>query len=240
VIAFHGMPAPSSDSLDVLLQEQLRYYRARAAEYDQWFFRQGRYDRGPELNAQWFREIEEVRAALSAFRPSGRMLELACGTGLWTEQLVRYAEHITAVDASPEMLALNRARVGNAPVHYVNADLFAWRPDTRYDVVFFGFWLSHVPPERFIAFWDLVCSCLEPSGRFFFVDSLYNETSTARDHHLEDLEALTVTRRLNDGRKFRIVKRFYQADELGSRLSALGWRATVRSTANYFLYGSGS
>jgi hypothetical protein len=29
----------------------------------------------------------------------------------------------------------------------------AWRPDRRYDVVFFGFWLSHVPLERFAAFW---------------------------------------------------------------------------------------
>lgn len=29
-----------------ILQEQIQYYRDRASEYDEWFFRQGRYDRG--------------------------------------------------------------------------------------------------------------------------------------------------------------------------------------------------
>ncbi|MBX6342304.1 MAG: class I SAM-dependent methyltransferase, partial [Thermomicrobiaceae bacterium] len=42
------------------------YYRERAAEYDEWFYRQGRYDRGPEANARWFAEADEVAAALDA------------------------------------------------------------------------------------------------------------------------------------------------------------------------------
>jgi hypothetical protein len=33
-------------------------------------------------------------------------------------------------------------------VRFICADLFAWSPERRYDVVFFGFWLSHVPLER--------------------------------------------------------------------------------------------
>ena len=37
---------------DPILQEQIDYYRARAAEYDEWFNRQGRYDRGPQANQQ--------------------------------------------------------------------------------------------------------------------------------------------------------------------------------------------
>lgn len=32
-----------------LLHHQIAYYRARATEYDEWFYRQGRYDRGPEV-----------------------------------------------------------------------------------------------------------------------------------------------------------------------------------------------
>ena len=39
--------------MDHLLDEQIAYYRARAAEYDQWWLRQGRYDQGPELAARW-------------------------------------------------------------------------------------------------------------------------------------------------------------------------------------------
>ena len=34
-----------SESAD-LLQEQIEYYRERALEYDEWFFRQGRSARG--------------------------------------------------------------------------------------------------------------------------------------------------------------------------------------------------
>ena len=52
---------------------------------------------------------------------------------------------MTAVDAAPEVLAINRARVGDASVRYVEADLFDWSPDQRYDACVFAFWLSHVP-----------------------------------------------------------------------------------------------
>ncbi len=65
-----------------LLDEQLAYYRARSGEYDEWFLREGRYDRGPEQRAEWFKEVAEVEAALHAAGPRGNVLELACGTGL--------------------------------------------------------------------------------------------------------------------------------------------------------------
>src|SRR6188508_1532178 len=107
------------EPLDHLLAEQIAYYRARAAEYDEWFLRQGRYDHGPALNQQWFDEAQEVRLALEQFRPAGRVLELACGTGLWTQHLVRFADSVTAVDSAPEMLALNRERLGEGRVQYV-------------------------------------------------------------------------------------------------------------------------
>jgi SAM-dependent methyltransferase len=95
---------------DHLIQQQIEYYRARAGEYDEWFLRKGRYDRGADSNRQWFVEIARLRSALRSFDPAGHVLELACGTGLWTQQLVRYADRVTAVDASPEVLELNRAR----------------------------------------------------------------------------------------------------------------------------------
>ena len=40
---------PENCSSDVLLAEQVAYYRARSAEYDQWWQRQGRFDRGVEI-----------------------------------------------------------------------------------------------------------------------------------------------------------------------------------------------
>jgi SAM-dependent methyltransferase len=223
-----------------LLQEQLDYYRARAAEYDEWWLRRGRYDRGPVLNGKWFAESAEVRSALAVLRPAGRVLELACGTGIWTEQLAPYASQLTAIDGSAEMLAINAARVQAPGIRYIEADLFHWHPTVgnRYDTIFFGFWLSHVPSERFSDFWRLVGSCLAPSGRVFFVDSRRQETSTAVDHTLPDPSATVLQRRLNDGRKFRVYKTFYHPVQLSEQLQNLGWSADIKLTANYFLYGS--
>ena len=56
---------------NILVGEQISYYQARAHEYDEWFFRQGRYDRGDELNEQWFSEVKQVRQAVDAFGPTG-------------------------------------------------------------------------------------------------------------------------------------------------------------------------
>lgn len=224
---------------DPLLAEQAAYYRARADEYDEWWQRQGRYDRGPEATRAWRQEVAEVERALAAFDPRGDVLELACGTGWWTERLARTATSLTCVDASPEVLALNRARLAAAGLgvpRYVEADLFAWQPDALHDVVFFSFWLSHVPPDRFAPFWAAVAAALKPGGRAFLVDSRAEPTSTAADHAMPDATGLQ-TRRLNDGRTFRVVKLCREPEALASELGPLGWRTDLRSTPTYFVHG---
>lgn len=223
---------------DALLTEQLDYYRARAGEYDRWWLREGRFDRGAEANAAWFAETAELERVLERFDPRGDVLELACGTGLWTRHLIRYAERLTAVDAAEEVLAINRERVGDADVRYVQADLFDWTPEpAAYDACVFSFWLSHVPVDRFAAFWDTVRRALKPGGRVLFIDSARTERSTAADHQLPGSGEETMTRRLDDGREFRIVKRFYAPDDLERELARLGWECRVGATGEFFLYG---
>lgn len=222
-----------------LLEGQKAYYRARAPEYDEWFERRGRYDMGPELNRRWADEVAEVEAALAAFGPHGHVLELAAGTGWWTERLARLADRVTAVDASPETLELNRLRLAGAGVDYLVADLFRLRPEPVHDVVFFSFWLSHVPESRFDAFWESVRAALRPGGRVFFVDSLRVSTTTAIDQPLPPPGDPVARRRLNDGREFDVVKVFYDPGELEARLRGLGWDVAVGSTDTYFLYGAG-
>ena len=228
---------PNTDQ--TLIDEQIRYYRQRAPEYDEWFHRQGRYDHGPEHARLWQQEIAAVRDALDGLRPSGRILELACGTGLWTEQLARYEGAMTAIDASPEVLALNRARVRSAAVRYHQCDIFAWVPDETFDFIFFGFWLSHVPPARFAAFWDVLRAALAPGGTVFLIDNRFHTDSSARNH-VSDPGRVTQRRELNDGRAFDIVKVFYEPDGLAARLEPLGWRGDFRMTANFFIYGRAS
>jgi SAM-dependent methyltransferase len=207
---------------DRLLDEQLAYYRALAADY---------LDQGLDLPGG-----EEITEALAAFQPTGSVLELACGPGVWTGQLLRHATDVTAVDASPEMLAIAAARAGNQRARFLQADLFTWRPDRRYDVVFMGFWLSHVPAERFASFWSLVADCLKPAGRVFFADDAYRTP----DELIEGPSSSTIRRQIPDGTAYRLVKVPHQPADLERRLRQLGWDVTVTSTAGPFYWGAGS
>lgn len=202
--------------------EQLAYYRAVADEY--------------EAHAIDVPGAEELLSAVESFQPTGHVLELACGSGEWTERLLSSAASVTAVDGAPEMLARARARLSPGDsVRFVQADLFSWRPTRRYDAVFFGFWISHVPDDRFESFWSLVDEALEPGGRVFFFD----------DNHRTDAELVNgshspiIRRQVNDGTTFRVVKVPYRPAELERRLRALSWNITVNETPGPFYWGSG-
>jgi len=198
-----------TDDLDDLLAEQIAYYEARAEEYDATAY--------PEDDP----EVRALREMLAQAAPLGQALELACGTGVWTGQLGRWAERVVAVDASAAMLALNHERLGASNVEYVQADLFSWSPPAHYDFVFFCAWLSHVPPARFDAFWSLVARCLAPDGRVFCVDE--RPAVAALERFVDDAPAPAVERVLTTGERHRAVKVFYEPDELCARLATIGW-----------------
>jgi demethylmenaquinone methyltransferase/2-methoxy-6-polyprenyl-1,4-benzoquinol methylase len=235
------MDAPHAATDSAILAEQVAYYRARAGEYDEWWFRTGRYDRGEALNAAWHADVAAVErtllAWLDAARPA-RALELACGTGLFTRWLAPKVGHLHALDASPEVQAINRARVAAANVTYELADLFAWRPRERYDLVFMSFWLSHVPEDRFAAFWTSVADALADGGTAYVIDSGWDMTSTAADHASPDRAGGVAPRKLNDGREFRIVKIFHAPEDLARRLAPFGLRSHVVHTPRYFIHGA--
>jgi SAM-dependent methyltransferase len=224
---------------DDLLAEQVEYYELRAAEYEDLYFRRGRHDLGHEGNARYRREAARMEAALVAFGASGDVLELACGTGLWTRFLVETADRLTAVDAAPTMIELNRGRYGAPHVTYLQADIFAWEPPQgeRYDAIVFGFFLSHVPPERFPMFWDRLRAWLAPGGRVFLMDDAAGPGRPHSGDVVTDGPEFAHRRTLDDGRRFTIVKRFFRPVELVEMLADLGWDAEVRSTGAEFLVG---
>jgi demethylmenaquinone methyltransferase/2-methoxy-6-polyprenyl-1,4-benzoquinol methylase len=246
---------PASVDWDAVQAEQVAYYRARAPEYDESWTREGDYDFGAAFNQRWFAEVKRLGVALEHFGPNGQVLELAAGTGRWTEHLSPHAAGITALDVSAEMLAINRQRLASSttPVRYVEADLFGWTPDRRYDVVSFAFWLTHVPPPRVDEFWALVESALAPQGRVFFVDSAMPRPEPPvlgrrfgfRDHAVEGVHSLTdldrgiSVRHVRDGREFQTVKVYWEPADLRDRLRTLGWDLEVRETEWAFIYGYG-
>ena len=211
---------PSSDG--DLLDEQIRYYRARAGEYD---------TTSSVADDPFALHLERIRDALRAFAPRGRVLEIAAGTGQWTVLLARLADVLVATDASPEMLALNAAKVGDPSIEYRVADAFSFEATHDFDVVFFGFFLSHVPPGRFDAFWAVLEGLLAPGGRVFFVDEAAHGLW---DEQWVDQAAGVVNRTLSDGTIHRAVKVLWQPDELAARLVRLGWDASVTAEGPFY------
>jgi 2-polyprenyl-3-methyl-5-hydroxy-6-metoxy-1,4-benzoquinol methylase len=222
------------------LQEMRTYYQARAREYDEWYYRQGRYSQGEEMNKRWFAEANEVFATLDTLHMAGDVLELAPGTGIWTERLVRTATTVTAVDASPEMIEINRAKVGSNRISYLQADLFSWQPGRTYDGVLFGFWISHVPLEQLDNFLRSVAAMLRPGGKVFFADGRNTPGGSFAHDQPPTQNSQLTTRTLNDGRTFEIVKNYYDPVDLIARCTQAGFEVTVRETTTYFLYGYGT
>lgn len=221
-----------------LLQDQIEYYRARAPEYDEWFYRLGRYDQGEEHTRQWQRELQRIRDQLHSASGFGHILEMAPGTGIWTAELIQIGERVTALDASPEMIQINRAKLLSDKVEYQLTDLFAWQPQRHYDMVFFGFWLSHVPADRLSPFLDMVRRALKPGGRLFFVDSAKRDLT--RSHTgTANLGGELQRRVLKDGRQFDIVKIYYDPAELTETLRRQGFDIEVQSSGNFFIYADG-
>jgi demethylmenaquinone methyltransferase/2-methoxy-6-polyprenyl-1,4-benzoquinol methylase len=207
---------------DEVLADQVDYYRRRAAEYEATAY-------GDVAAAR-----ERIARLVGQLRPRGRVLELACGTGLWTQALAGAADTVLAIDAAPEVLDIARARVRSANVSFEVADVFAWSTDVRFDVVFFSAWLSHVPSSRFGQFWDSLRALLAEDGRVLFVDEHIDER--AKEAYLADRPEI-VERRLSDGSVGRVVKNFVDPDRLVADLRRLGWDCVIRRDARDWVCG---
>ena len=203
-------------------QAQVAYYRHRAAEYDL-----TSYEDVPRADRR-------IAALLDQLRPDGDILEIACGTGIWTRHLASHARSLTALDAAPEMIALARQRVTDPSVTFVAADVLDWVPLRRYDTVFFGFWLSHVPASAFGRFWSVVRGALASNGRVLFVDD--RPEAAGRETYLGGSGEI-VERQLRDGTRHQLVKLVRDQQGMTQQLTELGWHATITQSGPDWLLG---
>ncbi len=208
---------------DEILAEQIGYYRRRAGEYDVTAY-------GEDFAAV----RAHIARLVAEMRPTGRVLEIACGTGLWTEALAGWADAVTALDAAPETLAIARDRVRLASVSFEVADVFSWDPGVRFDVIFFSAWLSHVPASRFGQFWRLLEGWLAASGRVLFVDEHIDERD--KEAYVAGYDEV-VERQLRDGSTFRVIKNFVDPERLELQLRQVGWHCTIRRDDRRWVYG---
>jgi demethylmenaquinone methyltransferase/2-methoxy-6-polyprenyl-1,4-benzoquinol methylase len=204
--------------------ELIDYYRRRAAEYEKIYA-------WPERQA----DLDLLRKEIPARLAGCEVLEIACGTGYWTERIAATAKRIVATDLAAEPMAIARAKSYGCPVEFRVADAYALDEAAgAFDGAFAGFWWSHVPMSRRAAFLRSLHSRLERSARVLMFDNRYVEGAM---HPIVETDAEGNTyqrRRLGDGSEHRVLKNFPSEQDL--RRSLIGLASTVRYTALHYYW----
>ena len=169
--------------------------------------------------------VEHVERSLS-----GRdVLEIACGTGNWTQVLAERVKRVLATDISETAIARARGKeYANDAVEFRIADAYSLNDVSGgFTGGFAADWWSHVPRSLLPTFLATLHGRLEPQARVVFIDML------PRDHpdltpYRQDADGNLICRRsLPDGRTFDVVKNFPSQDEL------LGVAADVGEQVEY-------
>jgi len=202
------------------------YYAKRASEYERIYAR-------PERQRDLAALKERTRKMLS-----GRcVLELACGTGYWTEVFAPLAREVTALDVNDEVLEIARAKsYPPGRVAFMRADCYAPPdPGRRHDALFAGFWWSHVPLQQLEGFLAASVAAVAPRALIAFLDNRYVEGSSTPVARRDAEGNAYQLRTLDDGSRHEVLKNFPSASELIKRTVKHGWGANVELFEHYWL-----
>jgi SAM-dependent methyltransferase len=196
------------------------YYDARAPYYDEVYA-------GPAPS--WVGELTDAMRSTLAGR---HVLEVACGTGLWTRRLADAASTVTAVDAAPGMLAAARRAVAAHPNVTVRSG-DAYRLDgieATFDGGLAMQWWSHVPYARHAEFLTGWHARLAPGSPVFLGDNQLNPPWDELLLRPPGQRDTYEPRELPDGSRYTIVKNYFTADELRAVLAPYAAGGDVQVT----------
>ncbi|MCJ7605228.1 MAG: class I SAM-dependent methyltransferase [Dehalococcoidales bacterium] len=186
-----------------------RYYAERADVYD-------------ETAGYFNEEAEQLRAPIKdRYRQMFRgkdVLEIACGSGYWTEVLGRVAKSVLAFDITEEIISRAVERCRTLPnVRFQIADAYTLGGvPGGFGAAVAIWWWSHVPKEKIRQFLTALHTKLAPGALVMFVDQLpYEGFIRTTDDGGNTLEV----RELPDGRTFSIVKNFPAEQEIRDALA---------------------
>jgi len=230
--AWQSVPL-SDDAVRAVVSGMQAYYDERAEQYDDWYRHVNLYD-DPANNQAWHEEVEQMTEWVKAFG-SGRLLEIASGTGWWTRHLARRASVscVVTLDYAPTMLAMLRRRLREEKVSAAITRGDAYQlpfADSAFDCCFFGFWLSHVPQELLATFFAEVRRVVRQAGHVMIVDSKPFRGATPGAQ-------LKQQRILDDGSRHHIVKVYHTPETLRAVLERWGTQVQTWTSGKFFTAG---
>ncbi len=186
------------------------YYGARAREYDRIYLKP---ERQPDLR--------KLEAWLPTVFADHSVLEVACGTGYWTQFYATAARQVVALDAAPETLTIAQQRVATDKVTWMQGDAYQLPVfTTQFTAAFAGFWWSHIPLDKIDGFLRELHRVLDPGSTIVFLDNRFVPGSSTP---LADADAMGNTyqiRHLDDGSTHRVLKNFPTREALIAAVSA--------------------
>lgn len=193
------------------------YYANRAPEYDSIYLK-------PERQS----DLRAVENWLPTIFENSTMLEVACGTGYWTQFIAQTAAHVVAIDASPETLHVAADRMPNDKVELIVGDAYDLPAHLgKFNAAFAGFWFSHVPKSRRREFLSGLASLLVPGAKVVILDNLYVEGSSSPITKVDSDGNTYQARKLNDGSSHLVIKNFPSEVELQSSIDGFGVHGTL-------------
>ncbi|WP_395827746.1 class I SAM-dependent methyltransferase [Collimonas sp.] len=201
------------------------YYAKRAATYDEIYQRPERQD-----------ELLTLQVRVQELMEGHDVLELACGTGFWTEQIAASANSVLATDINPEMIASAKSRnLPSETVSFALQDINDFQPERQFTACFLGFWWSHVGRQDRVKFIAKLREKLGKDILLVMIDNGYVEevsTPIART----DAEGNTYQfRTLPNGERYEIMKNFPTDSGLRKKLSPLTRELRILRLEYYWL-----
>jgi SAM-dependent methyltransferase len=209
------------------LKEQLlgKYYSLRANEYEQIYFR-------PEPARQ--EEISEISELLQDVVRDRSVLEVACGTGYWTAIAAQTATKILATDISEEMLKVARGKKLSRAEFRICDAYFLDSIEETFEAGLSNFWLSHVPKAKLTSFLEGFHARLDAGARVFIADNVYIPGVGGELIKGIGCKDSYKLRRLSDGSEHKVLKNYYDEDELRDIFSRFSSELMIKTGNCYW------
>jgi demethylmenaquinone methyltransferase/2-methoxy-6-polyprenyl-1,4-benzoquinol methylase len=203
-----------------------RYYSKRAAEYEQI------YDK-PERQ----RELEWLRRRIPELLAGRTVLEVACGTGYWTQFIARKARMVHACDINESVLEIAADKpIPRDRVHFFKADAVSLDGvPAGCDAAFAGFWWSHVKKSGIEQFVANLAQRLQPGARVLILDNQFAEGSSTPISRRDPEGNSYQMRHLASGEQFEVLKNFPSSSELAEAVRPIAREAHLESLTYYWL-----
>jgi ubiquinone/menaquinone biosynthesis C-methylase UbiE len=202
------------------------YYARRAREYEQVYEK-------PERQ----RELAWLRARIPRLFAGRTVLEVACGTGYWTQYIAKTARKVHACDINEPVLEIAREKgLPTSKVDFFKADAVALEGvPAGCDAAFAGFWWSHVKKADLARFVENLSRRLEPGSVVAILDNTFTDWSSTPLSR-RDAEGNTYQMRtLSTGEKFEILKNFPTREELTELVRPVAAEAHLEELTYYWL-----